>query len=673
MSSDKNNYNYVDPFWGNGGAALPPSENMACRWNWHKAQTGNTHPGALMPFGWVSVLPYSGGYPTGYGRNGCSSDGPPPEISDRKAAWGLSHFQPSGIGFIGYFYNYMLITPSILRADTSHISDLTNEFAEPGYYRGTLIDYGVDFELTADRFAALHRYHFCEDGAFITVDANNIGLLSASPKRYREVIEFMDFKAIEKNRWCGYIEANEYKIYFALQIDGGIVKSAIYNGQLEVMLNGREASSAIAFSTSGTADAVIRLNETLSRGFDTVRSNAKQCWSELLGRLRADFSTDEQKNIFYSNLYHSLVKPVDTGCGITDFQTMWDIYRTQLPLVLSISPEFGGKIVDTMIATMQKLGFFPNTVMMCGDLNLEEVQATSLVIYTLADAFFRGLLTKAEYPVLKTVFISQFDHADLNGKSPTHILDFAGALRAAAEVAKMCADDDFAAELSKRAEIWQTAYDPETGLMKTGEYYEGNLWNYSFRPHYQMQKRIALAGDKFESLLDRFFSIDHKQEKTFERLMLDDHFEGMNNESDMETPYCYLWAGRADRLAEICDAVRRYRFASGECGAPGNIDSGGLSSWYIWCCLGIYPYTGTNYYLLGSPSVNSAEIDFAKGTLKIEVVRESANSIYPCGYEFNGKKFAEPFIAIDKLEAGGTLKFYLQDAPGAKTPIPEGL
>ena len=70
----------VDPFFGTGGTTSAPSEGMARGWNWEKAQTGNTHPGAVMPFGWVSVCGYSGGYSSGYGRFGCSGSGSPPEV-----------------------------------------------------------------------------------------------------------------------------------------------------------------------------------------------------------------------------------------------------------------------------------------------------------------------------------------------------------------------------------------------------------------------------------------------------------------------------------------------------------------------------------------------------------------------------------------------------------------
>jgi hypothetical protein len=175
-------------------------------------------------------------------------------------------------------------------------------------------------------------------------------------------------------------------------------------------------------------------------------------------------------------------------------------------------------------------------------------------------------------------------------------------------------------------------------------------------------------------VLIKFFGADMPCETApGDRVSIPNRFEGMNNESDMETPYCYLWAGRSDRLAEVCDLVRRCRFCEGDGGCPGNNDSGGLSSWYVWCVLGIYPFTGSRYYLLGSPSVDHAEIDLPNGTLKIEVERESATAIYPAGYEFNGMDFAEPWLPLDCIERGGTLKFRLSDKPSGRSPIPEWL
>jgi hypothetical protein len=58
--------NCVDPFWACEKTNLPQPRGIAANWYWPKALTGNTHPGASLPHGLVSVAAYSGAYPSGY-------------------------------------------------------------------------------------------------------------------------------------------------------------------------------------------------------------------------------------------------------------------------------------------------------------------------------------------------------------------------------------------------------------------------------------------------------------------------------------------------------------------------------------------------------------------------------------------------------------------------------
>lgn len=673
----QNIFDRVDPFWGNAGAASPLAAGMARNWNWLKAQTGNTHPGALVPCGWVSVVPFSGAYSSGYGINGVSSCGPAPVALDRRYAWGFSHFHTSGVGYIGYFYNYFLVTPAVDGAPVDNRSRLDNEVAHPGYFSGTLTDYGVDFELTAGKFAAYHRCRFtAADSGKITLDVQLLGLdRSIVGERKKEHIEQFEIAEFAKNSWHGSVFANGVRIYFSVAFSGNIASSEVDGGKIGVAFSDKDAESVIAFSLVSTDEADSRLAEAAATGFDRARAAAEAEWKERLSTIRAEFNDESEARIFYSALYHSLVKPVDTGDLFIDFQTMWDIYRTQLPLLMAVCPDIAEKMLDSVMNTIENFGFFPNGYLMTDDYHHDDNQATALIVYTLCDGFNRGYIK--DYARLKKVLNIEFGHADISGRSPTHRLDIAGALRAASEVARQAGDDEYADELYKESAIWKTAYDPETGLLiADAVYYEGTHWNYSFRPHTQMMERVALAGgvENFTKLLDQFFGADCPPEsEPHERIKIENRFEGMNNESDMETPYCYLWAGRSDRLAEVCDLVRRCRFCEGDGGCPGNNDSGGLSSWYVWCVLGIYHYAGSSYYLLGSPSVNSAEIDLPQGTLKITVERESSKSIYPAGYEFNGRSFAEPWIELSALEKGGELKFRLTDEPSDSSPIPQWL
>ena len=57
---------------------------------------------------------------------------------------------------------------------------------------------------------------------------------------------------------------------------------------------------------------------------------------------------------------------------------------------------------------------------------------------------------------------------------------------------------------------------------------------------------------------------------------------------------------------------------TGPGGLPGNDDSGGLSSWYVWASLGLFPVAGQNVFLLNAPSFAGAVVRLGDATLELE-------------------------------------------------------
>lgn len=666
-------YESVDPFWGSGGTESAPSEGIARTWNWEKAQTGNTHPGAVLPFGWASACAYTGGYTSGYGRFGCSGTESVSVIDKVKRAWGFTHFQHSGVGWIGKFYNYFLFVPYALGADLSKRSRLDAEVAHPGYYGATLTDYGTRFELAPQPYAMCHRYGFTAGGGRIRIDLTHCGIdyefvRRECPHYSGERLESHVVTPV-KGGWNGEIVVHGIRIYFAVRVKGSTDEDSCRNGVIDFRVAESSAETAIGFSLVSEGDAVSRADKAIRLGFDAVCGDARKSWEDVLGKVEASFSDKLLRNRFYSALYHSLVKPCDTGNGYVDFSTFWDIYKTELPLIFSLSTGKSKGIVEHILATIEKRGFAPICQIMDDKVVHKDEQATAIPLFTLCDAYFRGVCGKADYGRIKRAFEKELAHADISGMSPTHALDLSGACAAAARVAAACGDDSYAEELLKKASVWKTVYDPSTGMLPTrAVYYEGNHWNYSFRPHPGMNERVELAGGSlaFSKLLDDFFGYGEDTScwhPLTDRRRRPDHFEGLNNECDMDSPFAYYWCGRVDRTAEIVDLVRRCRFANGEGGCPGNNDSGATSSWYVWSCLGLYPLTGTPYYLLATPSVDKACIRFARGDLVVSVKRESIRSIYPSEFRFNEKDLEGPWIRVDELERGGRLEFRLTDKP----------
>ena len=188
-----------------------------------------------------------------------------------------------------------------------------------------------------------------------------------------------------------------------------------------------------------------------------------------------------------------------------------------------------------------------------------------------------------------------------------------------------------------------------------------------------MERRIEIAGgrESFVKLLDTFFG--YGAEDTVQPTDPFDYvpvaagiklgrFEGFNNESDTEAPFSYIYAGRQDRTCEIIRCGMKYMFTTGRGGLPGNNDTGALSSYFVFAALGIFPVAGQNLFLIGSPTVDGAEISLANSAeLKIEVVNNSDKNIYVKSVKFNGNELEDFRISADELLRGGTLKFEMSD------------
>ena len=188
--SDSGNARYVDPFLGNDTTRLPSPEGIASHWWCAKPPVGNTHPGATLPFGMVSICAYSGAYVTGYGQNNVSLTGDVPEkLFDRHEIVGLAHFQQSGTGRIRQYYNYFLTTPLVGEGldGLGRRYSLVNEQARPGFYSGEFKESNVSFKATCTRRTAIHHYAFPSSvTGKVAIDFSAGGLLIEGMKAYPE-------------------------------------------------------------------------------------------------------------------------------------------------------------------------------------------------------------------------------------------------------------------------------------------------------------------------------------------------------------------------------------------------------------------------------------------------------------------------------------------------------
>ena len=650
----------VNPFHGCGLIELPKAQGIAKSWYFIKALYGNTHPGATLPFGKYSVCPFSAGYSSGYGTNVVDPEKYVPNDTSLIRLRGFSHFQHSGAGFMGMFYNYAVTTPYYGEKHFNYA--IKDEYAQPGYYCVTLKETDIFCELSVCENAALHRYTFRENGGKISVDFTNDGLHMARMRAPAEdpVVTVTDEKTLSAE-----VTLRGVRMYFVMRFEGdGALNS---DGVFEMSSSGT-VTAFLSASAQSRGDALNEAEKAKNTDFDTAREKALEEWEKALSKIELQSDDKTELEIFYSNMYHTLVKPCDWNGGgflwegapfVTDFSTLWDMYKTQLPLVYTLFPEISEKIAETFKKYAEVVGRMPHSFTVAKMFNNEDQQARLNAVHTLYDAYRRGI--KGDWENILSLMVADIyrdafrDYTE-NGACArtTHTLDMSEGCHICAEMSRDFGLTEQAEKLEKLAENVKNAFDPETGLLlEDSVYYEGTHYNYSFRPLHNMEKRIDLCGkEKFEQYLDRFFGFTDPCD-------LSARFEGFNNDSDMEAPYAYAYIGRQDKICQIIDAADKYMYrqydgGTGRGGLPGNNDAGGMTSCYIWNTLGIFPVSGQDLMFIVRPKFEKATLHLSYG--KMLEIKRIGDGKYPVSARFNGVRLDGLSISASDLMQGGELE-----------------
>ena len=694
---------YVDVFYGNGETDRFFDDGLASKWFYIKALCGNTIPHAVLPFGKMSVGAYSGGYSSGYGTHYPNGSGGIRKLGDKHLVRGFSHLHQSGVGGIKYYYNYAIASPiygSV--ANIGKYRELKNEEGRPGYYKAELDD--ILCELTVDGGVAVHRYRFGSKGGRVAVDFLNNGLSKEFSEAFRGSVGNACVEIISENEAVFSGEFSGVRLYFCVKAECVSPVAKAFNGckeTSETKLNfissdepygvvfdfeGDELVLRVNYSTLSTAKARESINNSVIT-FDESAESAYDIWNRHLSAIKIETDDEDLKKKFYSNLYHSLIKPVDMtgesvlgveGDTVTDFATFWDQYKTALPLIYMCYHEMGDKIARGIVNISKTLGRLPCSFGLSNIFPCEE-QAKMLGVLSLCDAYHMGVKS-ATVGAIEECTLRELERDDYRTflekgifERYTHILDVTDACL---DVAAISENAELKQRLSELAENWRVAYAQDGLMSEDSQYYEGDRYTYSFRVQKNMEERVDLAGGKerFSKLLDDFFGYngDSVKQLTYIGAHKDiektnyHRFEGFNNECDMEAPYAYIYADRHDRLCEIVRECTYRSFGLGKSGLPGNNDSGGLTSMFVWNTLGIFPISGSGEFLIGSPQIDGAEIELQNGNrLTVRVSgRNSSSCIYVDRVEFNGRQITDYRILMKELMNGGELHFYMKGQCG---------
>src|SRR5690606_15926408 len=108
--------------------------------------------------------------------------------------------------------------------------------------------------------------------------------------------------------------------------------------------------------------------------FDKVVQNTGDIWQENLSRIKVDGATEDQKSIFYTALFHTMLFPrefseygryyspfddkVHEGVSYNDY-SLWDTFRALHPLLHFTHPERVSPMVRSLLQMYQEGGWLP--------------------------------------------------------------------------------------------------------------------------------------------------------------------------------------------------------------------------------------------------------------------------------------------------------------------------
>ncbi|MFZ1978846.1 MAG: GH92 family glycosyl hydrolase [Bacteroidota bacterium] len=726
QKSDLKLTDFVNPFIGTG----PIDSNSL---------SGNNFPGAATPFGFVQLSPDTKDVPddpcSGYDYN-------------EKTIYGFSHTHLSGTGVPDLFDILFMPAEGDFRTDTNkanktagiYYSRYTHdkEWARPGYYQVNLLDYNINAELTATEHAGFHRYTFPQSNqSHILIDLNHKCKFWESARIWAQ-IKVLDNKTIEGYRIItGWTEGYR-KIYFRAEFSKPFESNVMIDGEKKHenlnIVNGREGIKVLLnFNTAANEQILVkvglssvsienaRLNlstEMPDWNFDRISANASAQWERELECIIVE-GTKEQKEIFYTGLYHAFIQPNNIADINGDYPatnmtvrnasdkkhystfSLWDTYRAANPLYTLVQTKRTAGFINSMIRQYETYGFLP-IWQLWGLENYCMIGNHAIPVIT--DAALKGVqgfdLEKA-YQAVKAS--STTDHVnspfsawekygyipeDVVSQSVSITLEMAYDDWCVAQFAKKLGKSEDYEHFIKRSAFYKNLFDTKTHFFraknKTGNwlepfdplqygangnspYTEGNAWQYLFYVPQDMNGLINLMGGRnaFCTKVDTFFTLkDMPSEKNGNASgFIGQYAHG--NEPSHHAAYLYDFAGQPWKTQKYVSQVLNELYNNSTSGYPGNEDCGQMSSWYIFSSIGFYPVNPAGgVYAIGSPVLKSATIHLANGKIfSVAVKNPAKENVYIQSVKLNGKPYGKAYITQNDIVNGGTLEFVMGNQP----------
>lgn len=666
-------YKFIDPFIGSQGS-------------------GHIFVGPSCPYGMVKPGP---------DNNVGSNSGYEPDTL--VTIFGFSQTHVSGTGG-GPKYGNISVMPYGGEFNSIYQESLrSDEKAEAGYYSVNLKKWNIKVELTASDKVAFHRYNFGNNSKKgIKIDAGFF--LGEKPiPDSREAQQFVgsEIQIVSDREIQGYSRirggwnnGKAYTVFFYAVFDQPFTSSGTWKGneicsEYKVQFDSNEKTGAfvyfdekqsstvqlkvgISFISSQKAKANIE-NEIPHWDFEKELQETRDKWETLLKRIEIE-GTEEQKIMFYTALYHTMLMPVDrTGENplwvssqpyYDDFYAIWDTFRSSHPLITLIDPARQADIVKALIDIYKNDGYLPDA--RSGNSN-GRTQGGSNAEVVIADAYVKGLkgidYGLALKGMLKDAMLPSGGNEEAEGRggltdynnlgyvSTTFVragnrtVEYAYNDYCLAQVAKGLGRYGEYQRFIKQADNWQNLWRdiedhgskgfimPKDASGKWVETIECDTENgqrdYVKYTPLTVEWPICVCwwcGFFYEGTSWEYsFYVPHDVPKLIEKsggkdaflkrlnTFFDNGYYNVGNEPSFLTSCLYHWIGRPDLSSQRTRIIIDKNYNNSRSGIPGNDDSGAMSSWLAFHMMGIFPNAGQSYYLITAPYFPKTVLHLERG------------------------------------------------------------
>lgn len=680
---------------------------------------GHTFPGATMPHGMVQLSPDT----RLRGWDGCSGY----HASD-SIVYGFSHTHLSGTGVEDYCDVLLMPTTGKPNLDNgeangkgyrSHFSK-QNEVAKAGFYKTYLTDYQTSVELTATYRTGLHRYTFPSQKGNVILDL-----------KHRDKVLRSDLKVVSKTELEGCrissSWAKEQHLYFVIRFsapfkeekrqsdDKGIVSAFSF----KLKNKNNQLSVKVGISAVSIEGARKNLDAEISDwDFERVQQNATSAWDKALNVIDIETPDDNQKAIFYTALYHTLIVPnifQDTDgryrgldnqihqspAGHTQYSifSLWDTFRAAHPLYTIIEPERVNDYINTFLNHYEQGGQLPVWELAA---NETYCMIGTHSIPVIADAYAKGIRgfdrkkaleamlslrnsQKFGYPLYyKYGFIPAEEEHESVSKTLEYAYDDAAIAQyyeyldnAEPEILKDFTSLSLKNSLKKQPNFYQNVFDPATKCVRAkrnnqwvtpfapnevnSHFTEGNSWQYSFFAPHDIETLVALHGGRkgFEESLDNLFNASTQtsgREQADLTGLIGQYAHG--NEPSHHVTYLYALLGKKWKTERLVRDICKDFYKNTPEGLIGNEDCGQMSAWYILSSLGFYPLNPVGgAYILGTPAFTKATIHLPDNHDFTITAKDFSNSTYVKKVTLDGREQVYPNISHYHLQHHKNLTF----------------